>query len=146
MSVQALDPKEFVYIRSCIKQSAWHTTVDIWYNYVISSHFQNMDIEKEAERLINSLALMNYKSYAGRYRENKVTDITPFILGNEIKTDVYQYLKLVKNLIYNIEPEHWQLSEQEKEDFELLKQINVGIMSAIISSLPEYKKALWSLN
>lgn len=55
-----------------------------------------------------------------------------------------QLYKYIQAVVYNIEPEHWQLSDQEKQDLELLKKWETSLAYAIVMQTEEYKKAAWS--
>lgn len=145
MSVLVLDTPQINYIRVAVERAAYSVQVNDGHYYCIIAHMRNKDIETEALRLARSWAGLNDKSYSYKYGEpyedntSEIKQQGPF---KEI-TPV-QFLKYVQCLIYNIEPEHFKMSPQEVEDYELLKKLELNICTAIIGNSEEYKKAEWS--
>lgn len=146
MSVLTLSPETYNYIRQGIERAAYNSTVNEFYYYPIHVHFKDKDIEKESKRLIASWADLNMKSYCLKYKDDDFVSLSDFMSNypNKKPIKAIQLLKYVECLSYNIEPEHWELTAQEKQDLELLNKTKDAIAYAIIGSLPEYEKAAWS--
>jgi hypothetical protein len=144
MSVLILDTPQINYIRAAIERCSYSSTVDIWHYSALIQHMKDRDIEKESLRLAKSWAALNDKSYAYKYRE-PYTDNTQEITAAAPFKHItpHQLLKYVQCLLYNIEPEHFAMTEQESADYDLLKKLETGISYAIISQMPEYKAAAW---
>jgi hypothetical protein len=144
MSVLILDTPQINYIRAGIERAAYNTQVNEWYYYCIASHMRNRDIETESLRLARSWAALNDKSYSYKYKET-YTDNTDEIQakGPFKPLNPVQLLKYVQCLIYNIEPEHFAMTEQEQADYDLLKKLELNICTAIIGNTQEYKDAQW---
>lgn len=145
MSVLILDTPQINYIRVAIERAAYNTEVNDSYYYVIVSHMRGKDIETESLRLARSWAALNDKSYSYKYKEPYVDNTDEIEIEGPFKpiTPV-QLLKYVQCLIYNIEPEHFEMTAQEIEDYDLLKKLELNICTAIIANSEEYKTAGWS--
>ena len=145
MSVQMLDLPVFNYIRAAIEKAAYNRTVDEFYFYSVSKHFRDKDIETETQRLIKSWCNLNELSYCKKYKEES-DHLCEFIENTftHKPMDIIQFIKYIQCLSYNIEPEHFTLTEQQTEDLNLLKKIQVEAMAAYIGSLEQYKNASWS--
>lgn len=144
MSVMVLDSKVFNYIRAGIERAAYNTTVNEWYFYRLH-YMRDKDIETETLRLVRSLADLNELSYCGKYKdefERLSKFIKPTFTHKELEP--LQFIKYVQCLIYNIEPEHFTLTPQQLEDYNLIKQIEIEALSAYVGQLEGYKKAAWS--
>ena len=144
MSVLTLSPEVFYFIQQHIERAAYNKVVDQFYYQPIQSHFRDKEVYDESYRLIRSWADLNYKSYAFKYKEPFVS-IAPLIKYSNIEYNAFQLLKFVDCLYYNIEPEHWELTDQEQTDLHLLKRTKNAIAYAIIDSLSEYKAAKWAV-
>ena len=143
MSVLTLGPNALNYIAAGIEKAAYNTTVNEFYFDVIRSHFRDKDTEVECLRLVRSWSDLNMKSYCLKYKD-EFESLAPFInLDTNKPLNAVQLLKYVECLSYNIEPEHWELSEQEKADLKILNKLQASISSAIIGSMKEYKTAEW---
>lgn len=145
MSVQMLDLPVFNYIRAAIEKAAYNRTVDEFYFHSVSKHFRGRDIETESERLVKSWCNLNELSYYKKYKE-ETRHFCEFIerTFTHKPMDIIQFIKYIQCLSYNIEPEHFTLTEQQTEDLNLLKKIQVEAMAAYIGSLEQYKNANWS--
>lgn len=148
MSVQMLDLPVFNYIRAAIEKAAYNRTVDQFYFYSVAVHFKEKDIQKETERLIKSWCNLNELSYCKKYEKHgeQFENLANFIeiTFTHKPLNIIQFIKYVQCLTYNIEPEHFTLTEQQNKDLQLLKKIEVEAMAAYINSLEEYKNANWS--
>lgn len=146
MSVQTLSPENLNYIKIGIERAAYNNQVNDFYYYPIHLHFKDKDIEKESKRLISSWADLNMKSYCLKYKDDNFVNMADFMGHYPTKKPLkaIQLLKYVECLSYNIEPEHWELTEQEKQDLALLNKTKDAIAYAIVGSLPEYEKAAWN--
>jgi hypothetical protein len=150
MSVLTLDTPVINYIRAAIEQASYSTVVDSGHYPSIIRHMKDngsngyRDIEAESLRLVRSWSGLNDKSYAGRYREPYTDNMEEIQAQSPFKPiKPVQLLKYVQCLIYNIEPEHFTMTEQEAADYKLLKRLERDISQAIISQMPEYIKAEW---
>ena len=143
MSVMMLDLPIYNYFRAGIEKAAYNNEINEFYFYSVRKHFENKDIPTEAFRIVKSWSNMNEKSYCNRYNE-KNQNLSEFIepTYTHKPLEIIQFIKYLQCLIYNIEI--IPFSEQEKADFELLKNILDDSMNAYISNLEEYKKASWS--
>lgn len=147
MSVLTVDSSVINYIRAGIETASYRTEITDEYYYVIVEHMRGKNyagITAECLRLARSWACMNDKCYAERYNE-PFTDFSEEIqTGPPFKpVTPVQLFKYVQCVLYNIEEEYLNMTEQEVKDLELLRKLEVCILTAIVAYTKEYQDAKW---
>lgn len=139
-----ITPDIFAYVRNSIEKTAYRTVCDDFYCGYFRKHFADKDTSRESMRLVKKWSLLNAKTYAGRYQEDEVNDLSEFIPQWLRDTTAVQTFKFLQCIRYNIEREYLQLSAEDAADLKLLELYIDEMNSAIMGQLPEYKAAKWS--
>lgn len=158
MSVLVPDPQVYNYIHQGLILAAYRRTCDEHYSYTMHVHFKDLEIHKEARRLVHSWMTLNERSYLLKYEKRDIekSEDFRFVKWELVNVRPLQLLKYLKCVRYNIEIETIQhkgdlvnenlkaVSERALADMELLSAWTEELMMAIIDKIPEYDDAKWS--
>lgn len=126
----------------CTQRQMWTASEHFEHNSKGSLYqqgFSNSGIEKFIIECINA----NMASYNGRYNDNveTITSIDKNI--NDEPFSIYQTLKTLMFLRYNIEGEYLQDKKQAEQITKKLTAIIEDLRNIIINSIPDFDGAEW---
>lgn len=118
---------------------------------------QTLNLEDhELQNHVKNWFYLNEWSHSRKYEEgNQLPELTEFLTFRytKDKINVYQMLKYLQSIRYNIElttikkgrsnKENLEIPENLINSYNLLKKAIEEIQTTIISKLPEYEKAKW---
>ena len=92
----------------------------------------------EVEKALLECRELVYRSYNARYEDNQIAEIPEYQAGDSTSIDIYQTLKYLQCIRYQIE------IEEDSRPVKILIQLIQAIMLGIIGEIPEYQNAKWS--
>jgi hypothetical protein len=95
--------------------------------------------DKELKEALQVLYNINVEVWNTKY--NQKTAITVIKFKESMPVNIYQFLKHLHCLDYQIEEEYVKMTDKKKEALELLNLLIMQTTSSIIRKLPEYVKA-----
>jgi len=145
MSVFIIEPKTIENICRTLESGDYFTngSKNMLYSYLEYGYFfpdENGNDTNRIRSLLKKLYEINIISWNERYNENEPleTNIIDFNKGKP--TNIYQLLKSLECLRYQIEGEILEQDSRVQDLDRLIEQIT----SKIINNLPEYENAKWN--
>lgn len=151
MSVQVPDLMVYEYVYNGLVRAANETVMNDFHSNVVYSHMKDKIWDAECARLVRSWLKLNEDSFTAAYRDKTGGDtLRDYVTCSKIiKINAVQLVKYVECVSYNIEMHTIManlraITQQEADDYQLLKDWRNSIYTAIISSMSEYKAAKWA--
>ena len=142
MSIMVLSSKRITALTEgiCTNEQMWQAG-----RYLKHNNYGRLD-QAEVFNLLYEIYKLNHECFEKRYTEIPAPFPTKEWLkdnSNKIIFDVYQCLKTIKCLEYNIEEEYAKDINIAKKNLIILKAIHGDLINIILSKIKKYDDADW---